>query len=116
MPYEFCQDHKEHARAIKVHDERLKSHSADIDKQREDQFEIRIAIQRLVDIQAQMQSLIEQNEKALARQDDRIAALEDQPANDAKRIKDAALAAIGGAIGTAVIALVVLALVQSVHV
>lgn len=116
MPIEFCQDHNEHARAIKAHDKRLDSHSAALDNAKQEQFEIRIAIQRLTDIQQQMQSLIEQNEQALARQDERISALEDAPANDARRIKDAVLSAIGGSIGTGVVTLIVFSLMKSLYV
>lgn len=116
MPTDYCPDHKEHARAINAHDKRLDSHSADIDRQRVEQFEMRIAIQQLTDIQQQMQALIVQNEQALERQDARISAIEDRPAHDAQRVKDSILAAAGGAVGTGVVAMVVLQLAQQLNI
>lgn len=114
MPSEFCQDHSEHARAIKHHDTRLDKHSENLDELKEGQFDLRLNVQKLTDIEEQNSKIFARHDRMLTEHDQRISAIEDQPARDAKRIKDSALGAVGGAIGTGVIALIVLALVRSV--
>lgn len=111
---DFCQDHSEHARAISHHDTRLDKHSETLDELKEGQFDLRLNVQKLTDIEEQNSKIFVRHDRMLAEHDQRISAIEDQPARDAKRIKDSALGAVGGAIGTGVIALIVLALVRSV--
>lgn len=114
MPSEFCQDHSEHAHAIKHHDTRLDKHSENLDELKEGQFDLRLNVQKLTDIEEQNSKIFARHDRMLAEHDQRISAIEDQPARDAKQIKDSALGAVGGAIGTGVIALIVLALVRSI--
>ena len=116
MPSEFCQEHSEHQRAIRNHDQRLDKHSDNIDEIKEDQFDLRLNLQKLSDIESQNSEIFARHDRMLAEHDQRISAIEDSPAQDAKRLKDSALGAIGGAVGTGVVALIVLALVQSIYV
>ena len=98
---EFCPDHSAHAQAIDRSDKRLNSHGEKIDA-------MQVAIQKLTDIQGQNTALVTDLER-------RVSDLEDQPVKAIKRVKDAALAALGGALGTGMIALVVLALINSIY-
>lgn len=111
---DFCQDHSEHARAISHHDTRLDKHSETLDELKEGQFDLRLNVQKLTDIETQNSEIFARHDHMLAEHDQRISAIEDQPVNDVKRIKDYALSAFGGAIGTGLIALLVLALVRSI--
>lgn len=100
MP-DFCQDHTAHQQALDRSDRRLNSYSEKIDA-------MQVAIQKLTDIQGQNTALVTDLER-------RVSSLEDQPVKAIQRIKDAALAALGGALGTGMIALVVLALINSIY-
>ena len=100
MDQEFCADHSAHARAIKAHDSRLDSHSKQLDSQLEGLHAMELALQKLTDIEQQNQTLISQNASKLEDIGARVDALEDAPAKDAKRLRDAAIGAVGGAIGT----------------
>ena len=61
-------------------------------------------MQKLTAIEEQNSKIFARHDRMLAEHDQRISAIADQPARDAKRIKDSALGAVGGAIGTGVIA------------
>lgn len=106
MP-DFCQDHTAHRQAIERNNNRLDSHSKQIDAVKDEQVSMQILLQKLTDIQGQ-------NTTLLAELEQRVSDLEEQPVKAVQRIKDAALAAFGGAIGTGLIALIVLALVRSI--
>lgn len=114
MP-EFCPDHSEHQRAIFQHDKRLDKHSETIDDIKEDQSEMKLNLQKLADIEEQNSEIFARHDQMLAEHDQRISAIEDQPAKDVRRIKDYILSAFGGAVGTGLIALLVLALIRSVE-
>ncbi len=103
MADDFCAEHSAHARAIRAHDERLDSHSRQLDSQLEGLHAMELALQKLTDIEQQNQVLINQNAAKLADIGERVDALEDAPARDAKRLRDAAVGAIGGAIGTGIV-------------
>ena len=114
MP-EFCQDHSEHARAITHHDNRLDKHSETLDELKEGQFDLRLNVQKLTDIETQNSEIFARHDHMLAEHDHRISAIEDQPARDIKRVKDYVLSAFGGALGTGLIALFVFALTNSIQ-
>lgn len=110
MAYDFCPDHAAHKHALERHEKQINAHSAQIDEEHNGLHQIEIAIQRLTDLTEYTQKRIDQSDTALAKHEERIQALEDQPANDARRVKEAALAALGGAIGTGVIGFVTVVL------
>ena len=114
MP-EFCSEHSEHQRAISAHDKRLDRHSQQLDDAKDERFELRMNLQKVTDVESKIAGVVDRLERGQANHEERITALEEQPARDAKRIKDSALGAFGGAIGTGVIALIVLALVNSIY-
>ncbi|HJI81577.1 MAG TPA: hypothetical protein OIM20_07625 [Eggerthellaceae bacterium] len=114
MSTEFCPDHSEHNRAIAQHDKRLDKHSESIDDIKDDQSEMKLNLQKLTDIEKQNSEIFARHDRMLADHDQRISAIEDQPIKDVQRIKDYVLSAFGGAIGTGLIALLVLALVRSI--
>lgn len=107
MSSDFCSDHSAHQRAIDVHDHRLNSHGRQLD-------DFSVILQRLTDIEDQNAKRIGQAQQRLDNHSRRIDALEDQPANDAKRVKDAALAAIGGAVGAAIVGGIAISVAQSI--
>lgn len=105
----FCPDHQAHKDKLLAHDKRLDSHSRAIDEAEDERHSMELAIQKIADLEELTKLRIDQNDAALEKHEQRIQALEDRPANDAKRIKDAALASVGGAIGTGIIGLVAIA-------
>lgn len=109
MPSEFCSDHTAHKQAIARNEKRLDSHSKQISDVKDNQANLQLIVQKLTDIQGQ-------NTTLLAELEQRVSAIEEQPIKTVQRVKDAALAAFGGAIGTGLIALLVLALIRSVEV
>lgn len=114
MP-DYCLDHSEHARAISHHDTRLDKHSETLDELKESQFDLRLNVQKLTDIETQNSEIFARHDHMLAEHDHRISAIEDQPARDIKRVKDYVLSAFGGALGTGLIALFVFALTKSIQ-
>ncbi len=106
MQKDHCLDHAAHDRAITVHDRRLNEHGHQID-------DMALILQKLSDIEEQNAARILQAQERLDAQAERINALEQQPAADAKRIKDAALAAVGGAVGTSLVAVLSIAISKS---
>ena len=114
MP-DYCPDHSEHSRAIKHHDSRLDKHSTTLDELREDQFDLRLNLQKLSDIAGNTSELLLSQASRLDNHEERLSNIEDQPARDIKRVKDYVLSAFGGALGTGLIALFVLALTNSIQ-
>lgn len=110
----FCPAHSAHARAIEHHDERLAAHARQIDEAVEARHQIEMALAKLTAIEEQNQQRIDLAEQRIARHSERLDALESQPAMDAKRVKDAALAAFGGAVGTGAVVMVAAAITQSI--
>lgn len=114
MP-DYCPDHSEHSRAIRHHDSRLDKHSATLDELREDQFDLRLNLQKLSDIEGKTNEILSRQDSRLDNHEERISNIEDQPARDIKRVKDYVLSAFGGALGTGLIALFVFALTKSIQ-
>lgn len=110
MPYDFCPDHSAHEHALERHEQRLNSHSEQLDAVKEERHEIEVMMQRLIDLSEYAQKRIDQHAVDLERHEKRIQELEEQPVKDIRRIKEAALGAVGGAIGTGVIGLIAIAL------
>ena len=81
---ERCDEHSAHARAIRVHDERMAKHGEEIDAMRE-------CIARLTALQ-------EGYARWQAEADDRIAALESKPARQWETAVTAVVTAVVGAI------------------
>lgn len=115
MTNESCPDHKAHGEAIERHEQLLNEQGRRIGEEREARHSMELAIQKLTDLEEYAQKRIDQNDKALEKHEERIQALEDRPVNDAKRVKDAALAAVGGAIGTGAIGMMALLASKTVN-
>lgn len=114
MPQGTCGEHLAHGSMLKSHEKKLDDHDDELDKVESEQSEMRVVMQRITDLCEFSQKLIAQHDSAIARHEERIHALEDKPANDAKRIKDAALASVGGAIGTGLIATFAVAISKTI--
>lgn len=80
MPTEYCMDHSAHARAIKVHDNRLDEHGKELDQLSE-------CVVRLTTIQ-------EDNAARLKEIDDRLLAIENKPAEKWDKMSTQILTAV----------------------
>lgn len=113
----FCPEHSAHKRAIDHHDERLDAHSKQLDDQRDTMYALSLNLTKLTDLETLNTQRIDQtNERIdiasrrLDAQDERLDELEQQPAQGVLRVRDAALNAVGGAIGAGAILAVLIAL------
>ncbi len=114
MPNSFCQEHRAHEQSLQAHGKRLDAHGERLDEEREERKQMEVMMQRLIDLSEYAQQRIDQHALDLKRPEDRINALEDRPAADAERIKNAALGSIGGALGTAIMVAILLAMNQTI--
>ncbi len=114
MPNSFCQEHKAHEQSITAHEKRLNSHGERLDEAANERKQMEVMMQRLIDLSEYAQKRIDQHAIDLKRHEDRINALEEKPGTDAERIKNAALGSIGGALGTGLMACILLAVSKTI--
>lgn len=81
---ELCQDHSAHSLSIELHDKRLDAHSVQLDKLSEN-------LVRLTEIE-------HQNQLRIDKVDERLVALESEPADKWRRTSDYVLTAILGVV------------------
>lgn len=81
---EHCQEHSAHERAIEQHDHRLDTHGKSLDT--------------LSETLAALREIERQNQERIDRMDERLAALESEPADKWRRTSDYVLTAILGVV------------------
>lgn len=114
MPNSFCPSHAAHKQSIEAHEKRLNAHSEKLDDAAEERKQMKVMMQRLIDLSEYAQKRIDQHAADLKHHEDRIHALEEKPASDVQKVKNAVLASIGGALGAGLIACLTLALSKTI--
>lgn len=114
MPSTHCQSHAGHEQSIAAHEKRLNAQSRKLNEAAEERKQMTVMMQRLIDLSEYAQRRIDQHAADLKHHEDRIHALEEKPAADAQKVKNAALGSIGGAIGTGIIACFALAISKTI--